>query len=107
MINIQLEELLTLKDAAQVLPRRRRGRKPHFGTLWRWATSGLKGVKLETIRVGATLCTSREALQRFSESLTALDGQPGAQKKLRTRTPAQRKRALAQAEKTLRDAGIQ
>jgi hypothetical protein len=38
--------------------------------LYRWAKRGLRGVKLETIRVGGTLCTSLEALQRFCERLT-------------------------------------
>jgi len=70
MINMFEEELLTLREAVTKLPRRRRGRKPHVSTLWRWATRGLRGVRLEVIRVGGTLCTSREALQRFCEKLT-------------------------------------
>ncbi len=37
--------------------------------LYRWATEGLRGVHLETIQVGGTLCTSIEALQRFFERL--------------------------------------
>ena len=77
MIDPKAEELLTLKDAAQILPRHRRGRKPHFGTLWRRVTSGLKGVKLETIRVGGPLCTRPEALQRFFRRLSEADGRTG------------------------------
>ncbi len=67
---IQLaEEILTLRHAAQRLPRRRSGRRPHPATLYRWATDGLRGVRLETIQVGGTTCTSIEALQRFFERL--------------------------------------
>jgi len=107
MIDLASEELITLKDAAAILPRRRRGKKPAFSTTWRWTTRGLKRLKLETIRVGGTLCTSREALQRFFDRLTELDGLPETQRTLRTRTPAQRKRALKRADKILRDAGIE
>lgn len=37
----------------------------HVSGLYRWAKHGLHGVRLETIQVGGTLCTSREALERF------------------------------------------
>jgi hypothetical protein len=70
LIDSTNESLLTLAQAAEELPRRRRGRKTHLSTLYRWATSGCRGVLLETIQVGATRCTSREAMQRFFERLT-------------------------------------
>jgi hypothetical protein len=68
-IDFGSEHLLSLTDAAKQLPRRRAGRKPHISTLYRWALRGLKGVKLETVQVGGTTCTSVEALQRFFDSL--------------------------------------
>src|SRR5262249_20643300 len=71
MIDSASEDLLTLAQAADELPRRRRGRKTHVSTLFRWSTSGCRGVRLETIQVGGTRCTSREALQRFFEALTS------------------------------------
>ena len=40
---------------------------------YRWCQRGLRGVKLETIRVGGALITSREAVQRFANQLTQLD----------------------------------
>ena len=47
-------------------------------TLRRWAGLGLRGVRLETIKVGARRCTSREALQRFVRRLTeATDREDG------------------------------
>jgi hypothetical protein len=71
MIDSQSEDVITLAQAADGLPRRRRGRKTHVSTIYRWATAGCRGVVLETIQVGATRCTSRQAMQRFFERLSA------------------------------------
>ena len=71
MIDTTIESPIPLAQAADELPRRRRGRKTHISTLYRWATAGCRGVRLETVQVGATRCTSREALQRFFERLSA------------------------------------
>jgi hypothetical protein len=70
MIDSASETLITLIQAADELPRRRRGPKTHISTLFRWSTAGCRGVVLETIQVGRTRCTSREALQRFFERLS-------------------------------------
>src|SRR6476646_9130776 len=71
MIDSTREQLLTLAEAAGQLPRRRKGRKTHVLTLYRWATVGCRGVVLESLQCGACRTTSREALQRFFERLTA------------------------------------
>ena len=102
-IDITTEQVLTLRDAAKLLPRRRRGRKPHFSTLWRWATRGLRGVRLETIRIGNCLCTSHEALQRFFDLLSAEDGSSATRVR---RAPARRRHAQEWAERELDKAGI-
>ena len=60
-----------MRAAAARLPCRRAGKRPHVATVYRWAKRGLRGVVLETLQVGGTLCTSHEALQRFFEALTA------------------------------------
>ena len=65
------ESPLTLAEAAKVLPRLRGGKRVHVATLHRWALKGVAGVRLETIRLGRTVVTSREALQRFAERLGA------------------------------------
>ena len=51
------EELLTLAEAAAKLPRLN-GTKPHTSTLWRWSTRGVRGVRLETRRIGRLLSAS-------------------------------------------------
>jgi hypothetical protein len=64
------EKIITLAEAAAKLPKRRLGRNTHVSTLHRWATKGCRGMVLETIQIGGTRCTSREALQRFFERLS-------------------------------------
>ncbi len=73
MIDLATEEILTLADACSRLPRRRAGSQPHPATLYAWARKGYRGVRLETIRVGSSLCTSVQALQRFFDRLSADD----------------------------------
>src|SRR5262245_32119544 len=68
------EAPLPLRQAARLLPSRRAGKPTHVATLYRWAQRGLRGVRLETLQVGGTLCTSREALQRFFERLSKNPG---------------------------------
>ena len=70
MIDLQRETIVSLSEATRHLPPRRRGKRPAVATLYRWASRGLRGVRLETIRVGGTLCTSLEALQRYCERLS-------------------------------------
>jgi Protein of unknown function (DUF1580) len=48
----------------------RNGRSLNFSTLYRWQEGGYHGIKLETCRVGRTLCTSSEAIERFIERLS-------------------------------------
>ena len=96
------EEVMTLTEAARILPRRKAGKKTHLCTLYRWSTDGCRGVKLETVQIGATRCTSREALQRFFERLTAKrDGRQPVY-----RTANQRRRASERAAQELEALGV-
>jgi hypothetical protein len=52
-------------------------------------------VRLESIRVGGTLCTSREALERFFARLAELDN-PDADV-ARAEMPSRRQREIAEA----------
>jgi hypothetical protein len=72
-IDTRLEELISLADAARLLPARRRGKRPHISCLYRWTTVGCRGVILDSVMVGGTRCTSREAIARFIERLSARD----------------------------------
>ena len=103
-IDISLERVVSLTEATQYLPRRRAGKKPNVATLYRWAQQGVRGIRLETICVGATRCTSVEALQRFFDALT-LQAEPKTVVP-QPRQPAHRQKAIAAAEKRLAQAGI-
>ena len=82
------------------LPRRRKGKRPHVSTIFRWALRGVRGIRLETIRIGGTLCTSEEALVRFFQRLS------GEEPALPTKTSRARRREIARAERELERAGI-
>ena len=112
MIDSASETLISLADAAGELPRRRRGRKTHVSTLFRWTTIGCRGVILESLQCGGTRCTSRQALQRFFERLSQPvqtgpvggdQSRPGAV--VGRRTLAQRQRASAEAGRKLAELG--
>ena len=100
MINLTDEEVLSLADATKRLPARRSGRRPHISCLYRWAQTGVRGVKLETLRVGGTLCTSIEALQRFCEHCT----DPATA--VTTKPSKRRQQQIDAADRELAEAGI-
>jgi len=114
------EELITLTEAAKRLPRLD-GKKVSVCTLWRWCRVGMRGVFLEYVRVGRTICTTREAMLRFFSELADFDEHmpPEARDDLSARLPRhflsrkrspitsrQRRRALAEADAVLERAGI-
>jgi hypothetical protein len=70
--NLLNEELILLSRAGNTLPDR-----VHCSTPRRWASQGVRNVKLETIALGGRIYTSREALSRFFARLTA--SRPGCQ----------------------------
>ena len=92
MIDISTEELLPLTEAPNSIPGR-----PAGSTMQRWRRRGVRGVLLETCLIGGRRFTSREAIERFAAATTAAaDGKPAP-----ARTPAQRQRAIEQAEHEL------
>jgi hypothetical protein len=94
---LSTEPLVTLTRAARLLwlPR-----PLHPSTLYRWAMGGRRGVRLETVRVGDTLCTSETALRRFFERISS--GDPAQDDP----TPSQQRRAHERAQRELAAAGI-
>lgn len=61
------EKLMSLQEAARYVNGRfcRGEKKLHVSTLFRWASRGVKGRKLETVSIGSLKATSEEALNRF------------------------------------------
>jgi Protein of unknown function (DUF1580) len=111
MIDTLVEKPITFSQAAAELPRRRAGRKTAVSTLFRWTSEGCRGVILESIQVGGTRCTSREALQRFFERLSQ-SSQAGTVGKTQPEPPIRphvldrRQRLSASARKTLVETGV-
>jgi len=104
MIDIKSERLYSLSQAAKLdcLPIRRGGKGVHVATLWRWAMHGVRGVRLETVRAGGSLCTSIEAIERFFETLTRQSaGEP-----IPEPLPRARAADVRRAERVLDAAGI-
>jgi hypothetical protein len=109
---ILTEEMKSLAEARQMLPRGRNGSLPHFSTLVRWITDGAKArdgstVKLDAIRLGGRWITSKEALIRFMDRLT-VDPAHGREAdspatSTRPRTSVQAKRDLKRAEAACRE----
>ncbi len=110
-IDLNNETVGGLSDVAAMLPRYQ-GKRIHNSTMWRWCTRGVRGVKLEYVRLGARIVTSVEAVARFSAKLTELDqkwaenDQPTPQKARKKRTPTQRDRDVARPRLDLERAGI-
>ena len=106
-IDVFAEEVVSLAEATKRLPKIRNGKRLHLSTLFRWAQGGKLAndgaqVRLETIQLGGTKCTSLEALQRFFDRLT------GDQEVVTPPTIIRRKaqRRHEQAMKELEEAGI-
>ena len=108
MIAISCESVISLSEAAKSLPRRRAGKKPNIATLYRWTNVGCRGVVLEFLQIGATRCTSREALQRFFDALTAQADSTTVPLTVSSfdRMPAGRRKQIEAAERRLAEAGI-
>lgn len=94
MIDISTEHLVPISDVPRQLPPRRNGKRVHISAVYRWIQRGVRGVHLESIRIGGTTYTSSEALQRFAQGLS----QPGASVSvLRLTSPTNRNRQIEQA----------
>ena len=107
-IDLQNEQLLSLTDATKAIPLID-GKRPHVSTIWRWCRRGVRGVRLEYVRLGHRVCTSIEALSRFSQQLAEADQlelatPPSIPKR---RSDKQQQKRIAAAERTLERAGIQ
>lgn len=99
-IDILREQLITFAELARSLPRRRSDRSVHLATIHRWRSRGLKGIRLEGVRVGAAWHTSREAFRRFTDRLTEL-----ATSEEVSLPSNSHKQSYIEADKTLRNGG--
>jgi hypothetical protein len=81
--------------------------RPHVSWLVRCAKHGLRGVVLPTVRVGASLCTTKEWLADFLIATSGQsDGNAPAASPKPPRSVAARKRAVAEATAALDARGV-
>jgi hypothetical protein len=76
MFDLTSEQPISLAEAAALVPSSRGCERTATSTLFRWITVGARArhggiVKLDGMRLGGRWVTSREALQRFAERLSA------------------------------------
>ncbi len=92
MLKLEQGELLSLKEAARLLPG-----KVNISTLFRWSSRGTRGVRLQTWLIGGRRFTNEESLEKFIiDTTAAADGNP-----LPVRTSKQRQAGMEQAEKEI------
>jgi len=76
---MQPDEFISLRAARAILPRVD-GKRVNYSTLRRWTREGVHGVRLETVRIGTRVATTRAALERFlAETAAAAPGGPPAE----------------------------
>lgn len=94
------QKLLPLKAVPGLswMPPGRRGGRLSYGAVFRWASGGVRGHKLRTVRVGGSLMTCEAWVADFVHRLTA-GAAPG------DKTPADWRRELEDAERRLDAAG--
>ena len=101
MIDITQETLIPLREAPRRLPARPTGKRVHVSACYRWISRGVRGVRLEAIRIGSSTYTSVEALQRFADHL----GAPGPPRTTPVASPPRtRQKQIDQASSRLREA---
>jgi len=70
MIDVNRDKLLTFRELSAKIPPRRNNRPAAISTIHRWRSRGIRGTRLEAIRVGGAWLTSEQAFSRFCERLT-------------------------------------
>ena len=93
-IEISNERLIAVRDVPRQLPPRPSGRRVHVSAVYRWLTQGVRGIVLESIKIGGTTYTSAEALQRFADQLSQPERPPMA---TTTPPPASRQKQIEAA----------
>jgi hypothetical protein len=107
-LDLTREQGIPLAAACSLVPPGRNGKRTHLSTILRWILKGAKTptgerVRLEALRLGGRWVTTREAIQRFAETLTPrLDAPPAPA----LRTPTARAKAAERAGKALDKIGI-
>jgi hypothetical protein len=75
MIDRTKEPAISLAEVTKLPELQRNGKRPHVATIFRWTTRGCRGVRLESIQIGGTRCSTLAAVRRFLDSLSGVEPQ--------------------------------
>jgi hypothetical protein len=80
-MTVNPDELLPAPEGVKLFPKNGRGKPPAVHTFIRWCRKGLKAsdgtiVKLEHVKIGGNLYTTREAVSRFISRLNSNTERP-------------------------------
>lgn len=93
-------------------------KRPHISSVWRWCRIGVKGKKLEYLRMGNRILVRPESVDIFGKELAKLDQEtpllsvptprttPPAKRGRKPRSPEARARSIKAAEERLRARGV-
>jgi hypothetical protein len=105
MIDILNEKVIRLEDVRNYLPSSRKGKYLSRTLCSRWATSGVNGVVLETVRIGRRArFTSVEAIERFVRAQN--QARPGSISTTASTSPTRTRRSQAQVSAALSKHGV-
>ena len=90
------------------------GRSRSPAAVWRWCRKGLRGIRLEYVRVGKLMYTTSAWLQEFFRASAETDDQPEEKPEANSTTPGrpragtvrQRQREIRQAAEALAAEGL-
>ena len=68
MIDVRTEHLLPLNDLPEYLESRGLGRRVSMRAVRTWIRVGYRGARLESVRIGDSILTSEEAVQRWVQA---------------------------------------
>jgi hypothetical protein len=106
---LMTETLISLPQAARMLPAFRGNGRTSPTTLWRWISAGVRlptgeRLRLEGIRIGGRWLTTVEAITRFAKRQTDIREPPPESGRVPGfRTPEQRRRAVMRAGERLKE----
>jgi len=100
MIDIDHENLIPIREVPRRLPPRPNGKRVHISAVYRWMSRGIHGVVLESAKIGGSVYTSSEAIQRWAEQLSAIRFSRPACERETTRA---RERQLDQTSRSLQN----
>lgn len=98
----RLFPLTKVEDECPWLPPPARGERRAMSTWRTWAAKGVRGVRLQTLKLGGVTYTSEQAVIEFMRVTASKDGDAF----FNPPTPAARRRQIEQAQRELSAAGI-